>query len=128
MMAFASDWHEQEGDPQTGRLWRWTTDRSTIEIRNTRGDVRLTIEGESPLLNFDRPPVVVVAAGGAELARFNPAADFRQTIDVPAGVLAAAGGRVTIATDLVFVPGEREASPDRRRLGLRILDVQVTGR
>jgi hypothetical protein len=124
IVAFLADWNEFEGDPG-GRLWRWSTNRSTVEIRNQAGDVTLTLEGESPLKYFDRAPTVVVRAGTVEVARFQPAADFVQRITLADRDLRAAGGRVTIETDLVWVPAEREPSPDRRRLGLRLFRVDV---
>jgi hypothetical protein len=126
--AFDAGWHEPEEDPGTGRRWRWTSARSTIEIASGAGDLSLELTGESPLRYFDRAPTVVVSAGDRELARFHPDADFTQRIDLPASALAASAGRVTIATDLTFSPSERGPSPDRRRLGLRIYGVRVTPR
>ena len=99
MYAFLDDWNELEGNPRTGRLWRWTTARSTMLIQNASGtDRRLTIEGDDPLRDHDRAPTVVVKAGDRELARFSPASAFTQEIAVPAAALAAAGGRLTIET------------------------------
>ena len=68
---------------------------------------------------------MVVSAGHRELARFQPAADFSRDIDVPADALAAASGHLTIATNLTFVPADRETSPDRRTLGLKLWQVEV---
>ena len=124
--AFLDDWNELEGNPRTGELWRWTTARSTILIH--RGDqqtLQLRLEGESPLREFDRAPTIVVKAGDRELARFSPSTAYTQQIGLPADALDAAGGRVTIETDLTFVPGDRRATADRRRLGLRLFRVDV---
>ena len=107
------------------RLWRWTSDRSTIDIRGASSDLLLSLSGESPLKSFDRAPDVIVRAGDRELGRFHPSADFLQTIDLPAVALAASSGKVTIETNLTFVPAERGSSPDRRRLGLRLYQIQV---
>jgi hypothetical protein len=123
--AYLSDWHEPEGSAATGRLWRWTSGRSTIEIRGAARDVEVTIAGESPLVDFERPPTVVVRAGDRELARFSPAAPFTERVLVPAAALAAAGGHVTLETDLTFSPSQRGQSADPRRLGLKIYSVTV---
>ena len=124
--AFLDDWNEQEGNPRTGELWRWTTARSTILIHRGAADrLQLLLEGESPLKEFDRAPTVVVKAGEKELARFSPSTAYAQQIGLPADALDAAGGRVTIETDLTFVPGDRRATADRRKLGLRLFRVEV---
>jgi hypothetical protein len=123
--AYLADWHEPEGSATTGRLWRWTSGRSTLEIRGASRDVEVTIAGESPLVDFDRAPTVVVRAGDRELARFSPAAPFTERILVPAAALSAAGGHITLETDLTFSPSERGQSADPRRLGLKIYSVTV---
>jgi hypothetical protein len=128
MFALEEGWQEPEGDPRTGRLWRWTSGRSVIEIRAPSSDLVLTISGESPLKSFDHAPTVVVRAGDAELGRFRPMADFTQDIAIPAARRAASGGKVTIETDLTFVPAERGVSADRRTLGLRIYKVGIRRR
>ena len=124
-LAFADGWQEHEGNPLTGVTWRWTSRRSTLLVRLGNRDRTLTLTGESPLRSFERPPTVVVRAGDRELGRFSPAADFTQTIPLPLDAVTAADGRVTIETDLVFVPGERHNSPDRRQLGLKLFSVTV---
>ena len=123
--AFDGDWHELEANPASGRLWRWTSDHSTLVIRGAIHDLTLQLSGESPLRYFSRPPQIVVRAGTRELSRFQPSNDFDTTIGVPAAALEAAAGRVTIDTDLTFVPADRSASPDRRKLGLRLFRVDV---
>ena len=124
MWAYGAGWNEPEGSPQTGRLWRWTTDGSTLDIRAAPGDVTIVLEGESPLRSYDAPVEVVVRAGGQEIARFTPTDDFTETVHVAAAHLSS--GRVTIHPGRTFVPGDRDGGPDRRRLGLRIYDVKIT--
>jgi hypothetical protein len=126
--AFVDGWHEQEEDPTRGRLWRWTSERSAILVRDAGADLRLTLAGESPLRYFDRAPTVIVKAGDQELGRFSPSADFVQQVDVSASALRASAGRLTIETDLTYVPAERGGSPDRRRLGLRLYQIDVRKR
>jgi hypothetical protein len=125
IMAFADGWQEPEGDPKSGRLWRWTSDRSVLTIRHGEGLLTLTLAGETPLKNFDHAPDVVVRAGDRDLARFSPSSDFLQQVSIPADALAASAGRVTIETNLTFVPAERGASPDRRRLGLKLYETRL---
>jgi hypothetical protein len=124
--AFADGWHEPEGSPHTGELWRWTSGRSVLEIRGGAGDLTLHLAGESPLKYFEAPPEVVVRVGDAEVGRFRPAADFSEQITLPAAALAAASGRVAIETNLTFRAADRGASADRRTLGLRLTRVEVS--
>jgi hypothetical protein len=126
--ALTQGWNEPEGDPATGRLWRWTTDSSTLEVRGGSTDLMLTLSGESPLRYFDQPPRVTVHAGSVRLAEFTPASDFEERVALPAGALAASGGVVTIRTDRWFSPADRGESADRRRLGLRLFQVSVNPR
>ena len=46
---FDEGWHELEYDTTTGRLWRWSSDRSVLRVHGKPQDVRLTLRGESPL-------------------------------------------------------------------------------
>jgi len=125
MYALTDGWHEAEENPQTGLYWRWTTARSAMFVQHAGRRVVLTLAGESPLKYFDRAPVVIVRAGDREVARFSPAADFRERIVLPLDALDGSSGRVTIETDLTYVPGDRDASPDRRTLGLRLFRIAV---
>ena len=86
-------------------------------------NVTLTLSGESPLKYFDRAPTVAVTVGTREVARFNPSSDFTQEIVLPADALAAADGRVVVASDKFFVPAERDGSADQRHLALQDLFV-----
>ena len=128
VVAFGADWHERESDQTTGRLWRWTSGRSTLDLRGVHRDAVLVLAGDSPRRDFDRAPTVVVRAGDRELARFTPADDFIERIAIPAGAFLDGEGRVTIDTDLTYSPAERGQSADQRRLGLKITRVAVTPR
>jgi hypothetical protein len=88
-------------------------------------DVTVTLDGESPAAYFDRAPDVRVMAGDTELARFSPSTDFVQRITIPAAVLDAAEGRITLESDLSFSPAERSGAADQRRLALRIYSVRA---
>jgi hypothetical protein len=125
MMGFFDGWHEPEYQPVTARAWRWMSEHAAVWVRPVGRDVTLTIAGESPRRYFERSPDVRVVAAGIELARLRPDDDFAVDIPIPAGVLDAAGGMVTIESDLWFSPADREASADRRHLALRIYEVSV---
>jgi hypothetical protein len=120
MVGAEAGWQEPEYNPLTARSWRWMTERATLWVRPVGRDVTLTVTGESPLRYFDAAPTVVFTAGGRELARFSPSADFTRDVVLPADALAAAEGRVVIESDKWFVPGERDGTADRRHLALRV--------
>lgn len=125
MFAFEDGWQEPEYNPMTVGAWRWMSDRSVLWVRPIGRDVTLSLFGESPLRYFDGAPTLRVTIGETEVAQFRPEADFIQEIRLPAAALAAADGRVAIASDRHFVPGERDGSPDRRRLAVRMFGVEV---
>ena len=121
--AFDEGWHEEEYDNATGVRWRWTSDRSVIRILPVQ-DVRLRIRGESPLTYFDSPPLVSITAGRV-IAELRPDGDFDWTVTIPARDVGAAGGRISIETDQVYLPAVAEGSSDERRLGLRLFEIDV---
>src|SRR5206468_3817603 len=112
-------------DPRTARSWRWAAEKATLWVRPVGRDVALTLSGESPLRYFDSAPAVTVSVGDREVARFSAFADFTQQIVLPADALAAADGHVVIASEKFFVPADRDGSPDKRHLALRIYSYSV---
>ena len=122
--AFDEGWHEEEYENTTGLRWRWTSERSVLRILPPQG-VRLRLVGESPLKYFDAPPRVRVTAGGRVIAEFSPAADFDWTVPVSASDVKNANGFLAIETDPVYLPGAAEGTADRRRLGLRLFQMEV---
>jgi hypothetical protein len=83
---------------------------------------------ESPLRYFDEAPLVHARAGDRELAVSAIASAREWTFDVPADALAASNGIVTLETNKTFVPAERGAAADKRRLGLRVFAVSAINR
>jgi hypothetical protein len=126
LYGFAEGWHEQEYDPATGRMWRWTSDKSVIRVKGATGGVRITVRGESPLKYFDAPPTIRVTAAGRSYGETHPAADFQWSVVVPADAIRAAEGAIAIETDRVYLPGPAEGTSDERHLGLRLYDCVVT--
>ena len=122
---FGEGWHELEYDNATGRLWRWSSDRSVLRLHGKPQDVRLTLRGESPLRYFDAPPVVRVLAGGHTVAEFRPSDDFEWNVTIPTDMVATGGGAITLEQDRVYLPGVSEGTADERRLGLRLFDIRL---
>lgn len=125
MFAFGEGWQELEQNAATGTTWRWSSAAASLEVHGGGTDAALTVSGESPLRYFDEPPTIRIVAGGEEVARWQPAADFTRTITVPARLLQAKPTLVSIETNLVWVPAERSGSLDRRQLGLRLYGVDL---
>ena len=123
--ALTDGWNEQEENPSTGMQWRWTSGRSVIEVHGPAVPRTLELSGESPLKSYDAPPTVTVKAGDRVLATFSPAADFAQTIAIPADALDTPVGRLTIELDRTHSPSEKGNSPDKRRLGLRLFSLKL---
>jgi hypothetical protein len=125
MFGYDEGWHEPEYSPATGRSWRWSSDEARLLVFPGEADLEVTIAGESPLRYFDAAPDVVLRAGAREVGRLRPEGDFVWRLRVAADTVREAGGALTLTTDRVFVPDERTGHGDRRRLGLRIFDVDV---
>ena len=121
---FGEGWHEAEYDNATGLSWRWTSERSVVQVAPFRA-ISIRLRGESPLKYLDSAPQVRVSAAGRELAAFQPDRDFTWTVRVPADAVEAAGGAIAIETDRVYLPGPAEGTADERRLGLRLFEIVV---
>jgi hypothetical protein len=117
---FGPGWHEDEYVTETGARWRWTSDRSVLQVRGPVQAIRVRLYGESPLRYFSAAPAIKVTAAGRVIAELHPTSDFRWDLVVPADAVAASGGDIAIETDRVFVPADAGRSVDTRRLGLRI--------
>jgi hypothetical protein len=124
MLAFRAGWMEPEYSADTGRAWRWSSEKSELWIRPVGRDVTLRLTGESPLRYFDGPARVRVLVGEREVASFDLSADFDRVVTVPADLLAAAAGTVRLESSRFFVPGSAGAG-DQRHLALRLYSVSV---
>jgi hypothetical protein len=125
MLGFDGGWQEPEFNPQTGRAWRWMSEKSTLWVRPIGRDVTLRLNGESPLRYYDAAPRIRVLIGDREVGAFEPAADFDQTFSLPAALLESAGGAVVLESSKFFVPGGPGGGGDQRHLALRIYRVSV---
>lgn len=124
LMAHGDGWYEDEFANDSGLRWRWTSARAQWRIVSPR-TVVLKIRGESPLKYVSTTPTVRISAGSRLLATFRPSTDFSWRVTVPADVLDAAGGVVTIDTDRTYLPGQVEGTADTRTLGLRIFESRI---
>jgi hypothetical protein len=127
MWGYDEGWQEAESNPALG-VWRWTSERSTLRIAGPPRAVQITLQIESPLRYFAEPPLVRARAGDREVAAATIDAAREWAFEVPADALLASNGAVTIETNQTFVPAERGAAADHRRLGLRILAISARSR
>jgi hypothetical protein len=121
---FETGWHEAEYDPNLG-TWHWTSNRATLRVAGADRLLELVFRIESSLRYFERPSRVQVVAGTRTLDSFAVGREETRTVEVPADALIDAAGAITIETDQTFVPAERAATLDTRRLGLRVFDVDI---
>jgi hypothetical protein len=136
LFGYGDGWHEAEFNPDTGRRWRWLSERGELQyhVGPASARLRLHLEGESPLTYFPRGSRLIVRAGGAGGTQSpgDPgrnvvfdrilSADFSVDVAVPGAGPSGGDRTITLETDQVFVPAERNwrRSDDRRHLGLRI--------
>jgi hypothetical protein len=124
MWAYDAGWHEAEYDPELG-IWRWTSERAVLRIIDATTPLTLTLHVERPSRYFDEDPVVTISAANRVLATTNFRDSQLFTVTVPLEALAMADGRLVIETSRTFVPADRGAGADRRRLGLRVFGVNI---
>jgi len=125
MFAFETGWQEPEYNRLERHSWRWMSEKSDLWVRPIGRAVTLTLVGESPMRYYGAPPHVRVLIGDREVGAFDPAADFDRSFTLPADLLAAANGKVTLVSSRFFVPGGNGGAGDQRHLALRIYEVRV---
>jgi hypothetical protein len=122
MFGYGPGWFEPEYNPEIGRSWRWTAEKSELWVRPVGRPVTVHLIGESPRRYFATAPHVRLLIGDREVAAFDPAADFDRAVTLPADLLAAANGRLVLESSTFFVPG---GGGDQRHLALRIYRVTI---
>jgi len=125
MYGFGDGWHEAEYETATGLRWRWTSDKSVLQVAPAQA-VELAFRGESPLKYFDHAPTVRITAGGQMVGELHPERDFTWHVTVPADAVQRAGGAIAIEIDRVYWPGPAEGTTDTRKLGLRLFETTVS--
>jgi hypothetical protein len=126
VFGYGEGWQEQEHNPSTGALWRWMSERATLQVHAGGHPLTLTLAGEPPSINFSKPSHVKISAGGRLIAEQTLSSSFLVQTSVPAALVAGAESTITIETDQVFMPADvRRGSRDRRHLGLRVYFCEV---
>lgn len=121
---FGEGWNEQEYNPTTGVLWRWSSDRSSIRVRAEGHALALTLGGE---IEAARTSHVTVRAGDKVAAEFDADQTFSRTVLIPAALLTARDTVLTIESSAFYVPAETKwRSNDRRKLGLKLVEVALS--
>jgi transmembrane protein TMEM260 (protein O-mannosyltransferase) len=127
-VAFDEGWQEPEYNPDTGRSWRWMSERATLTVHHGGRDVQLRIAGESSLPYFSRASLLTVTVAGEQVAQLQARRDFVGEVTLPAALLDRAAGKAVLSADQMFRPGDREGSQDLRHLALRIYSVAAASR
>jgi hypothetical protein len=123
VFGFADGWYEQEYNPTTGRLWRWTSERAALRVRAEGRALSLRLDGE---LEAAATSHVVIRAGDRIVAQQDVGKTFSIATAIPAEALGGAEGAITIETSRWYVPAERSTrSSDHRHLGLKIYYCQL---
>jgi hypothetical protein len=118
LFGYGDGWNEQEYDPATGRLWRWTTERATLRVHAAGRAVALRLEGEIEEASSSH---VTIRAGDRVVSEHDIGRAFVIRTIVPADLLAGPDGAITIETSAWYVPAERRwRSRDQRHLGLKV--------
>jgi hypothetical protein len=118
VFGFGDGWYEQEYNPTTGRLWRWTSERAALRVRAEGHALSLHMDGE---LEAAASSHVVIRAGDRIVAEQDVGKSFSIATAIPAEALGGAEGAITIETSQWYVPSERSRrSRDRRHLGLKV--------
>jgi hypothetical protein len=121
---FGEGWNEQEYNPKTGEMWRWSSDRSAIRVRSAGRSVALSLKGEIEAASTSH---VVVRAANAVAAEFDVGRSFARIVIIPSALLPGPEDTITIETSAWYVPAERRwRSRDRRRLGLKLFECSIT--
>jgi hypothetical protein len=121
---FGDGWNEQEYNPSTGVLWRWSTARSTIRARPAGHGLALTLRGE---IEAASTSTVTVKVGDATAATFEVGKTFSRTVLIPRNLLTRAEAAIVIESSAHYVPAEtRWRSQDRRTLGLKLFECSLS--
>lgn len=121
---FGEGWNEQEYNPATGVLWRWSSDRSAIRVRSGGRRLALTLRGE---IEEASTSTVTVKVGDAVAATFDVDRTFSRTVLIPPDLSSGPETVITIESSASYVPAEKKwRSQDRRRLGLKLYECRVS--
>ncbi len=124
LTGYGDGWHEQEYNPATGRLWRWTSDHAVLRVRAPQQALVLSLKGE---VEAAAKSHVTIKAGNRILAAYDIGSTFAIRQTIPKELVTAGETTITITTDTTYVPAERSGrTKDRRLLGLKVYECRVT--
>lgn len=110
---------------ETARRFRWTAPESRASVYLPTGTARLTIAGRIPIKYYDTPVDVSLFWQGKPLASFAVNGEqFRFEQDLERSPHTP-WGELTITSSHSFVPHEHVRNGDRRRLALRIYELEL---
>ena len=121
---FGDGWNEEEYNPSTGVLWRWSSNRSALRVRAEGHALRLTLRGDIEAATSSH---VIIRAGDRVAAQFDVGRSFAQTVVIPRDLIAAPEAVLTIESSAFYVPADTKwRSRDRRTLGLKLVECSLT--
>lgn len=127
VVGFGEGWHEGEYDPRTGVSWRWTSERSVLQVgAPVQQPLLLRLRGETdPSADSQR---LTVHAGDRLIVDQAIAGTFELEAKIPADAVATPRATLVIGTSQTHVPAETSWRPsgDRRRLGVKIFDCRLS--
>ncbi len=121
---FGEGWNEQEYNPATGVLWRWSSDKAALRVRAEGGGVVLTLRGEIEEASTSH---VTIRADERIAAEFDVDRTFSRTVIIPKELVASPETVLTIESSAFYIPAESKwRSQDRRTLGLKLVECFVS--
>ncbi|HEX4345930.1 MAG TPA: hypothetical protein VHZ73_00055 [Vicinamibacterales bacterium] len=120
---FGEGWHEREYNPESGKLWRWTSDHGTIRVHTPKQSLAIELGGEVEASSKSR---VTIRVGDKIVAARDIGETFFIRQVIPQDMIAAGTNLITITTDETYVPAERRSrTQDRRLLGLKVFTCRL---
>lgn len=123
MVALGEGWSEVRGDA-SGPEWRRAARVAQIEVRHAGRPVHLKLRGTLPP-EFDVAPALWIYAGKTLIAATVPAERFEISVVLSPDQLDAAGGVITLDTDLRRSLVERRRGVPPREFGVRVMAVEL---
>lgn len=121
---FGDGWNEQEYNPTTGVLWRWSSDKAALRVRAEGHGLALTLRGEIEEASTSH---VTIRAGNGVAAEFDVERTFSRTVLIPRELLSEPETVLTIESSAFYVPAETKwRSGDRRKLGLKLVECALS--
>jgi hypothetical protein len=123
VFGFGEGWHEQEYNPRTGLLWRWSSERAVIRVRTARQPLTLRMAGE---IEAASTSTLVLRVNDRKIAEQLVGSTFALEAAVPADMMTSNETALVLETSESYVPAEQGRSGDRRRLGVRVFALDLT--